>query len=135
MDEDNKLKKGADIQPRQRRLNPLERKTAAKKKTIKLDIEVIARYCEEGFGLDVIARWLGSSPLAVARAVERAVRKGTAFKVDHLVPQDIRSTIEEAFEALNTTSVKRVHQYLAETASEAQIRIVRGILQSRNREL
>ncbi|MFP4418210.1 MAG: helix-turn-helix domain-containing protein [Fibrobacterota bacterium] len=134
MQEIDGLSSGKDIQRQKRRLNPIERKTIAKNRERDLSADQIGDFCERGYTLHEIADALDSPVMNVARVIEREIRKGKDYDTTHLIPPEMFSSIRDAFFTINSTSIKKVYAFLDGSASMAQIRIVRLMLQSHGGE-
>jgi hypothetical protein len=122
-------RRGSDFTGRPAHENPLARKAQAKKKAVRLSRDTVVALASEAESLDDFAARAGLSRLAAAIYLERALRRGVSIDVRRFIDSRRQSEIEEQFMNSHTSSVAKLKRLLGARADEAEIRIVRGLLQ------
>lgn len=106
------------------KLNPLE----LKQKNIKISGNDVLRACNEGDNLDQISDRFNVSRLSAGKLVERLLKKGEQLPLSQFIDSERESIIEDAINFVQSSSLKRVVEYLKNQIPEEEIRLVRGSL-------
>ena len=114
-----------------RKKSPLQKKEEKKRSRPKISLTDIYKSCKKETSLNNITKQFGISTHSAAIYIERLLRKGYDINIDLYIHHEKRIDIEEAFLALQTSSIKRVAENLQGKATEEEIRIVRGYLQGK----
>jgi hypothetical protein len=111
--------------------SPLKKKEEKKRSRPKIPLTDMYESCKRDTSLNHIAKQFSISTHSAAIYIERLLRKGYDINIDRYVPREKRIDIEEAFLALQTSSIKRIAENLGSRVTEEEIRIVRGYLQGK----
>lgn len=112
------------------KLNPLE----LKQRNIRVSSKDVLRACREGDNLDQIAKRFKVSRLSAGKLVERLLKKGEQIPLNQFINKECERLIEDSINLLQSSSLKKIVEYLKGQALEEEIRIVRGSLIGKYRD-
>lgn len=126
------LKRKQDI--RADAISPIQKKRMKQAAQKKITSDTVFALYEEGLSIEEIACRLDVSAASIAQIFARLIKRGYAVDIKKLIDHDTLQEIIDAFYFLNTSSVKKISDYVSPHIAESDIRIVRAFLQYQHRD-